>query len=135
MKKHVLFPLLFLAALPVWGQRVVQVQQLATSYGANPTVTFRVYWNTAPDNNRHRANVWIFVDYLPFSSDGTPGAWTPATISSVVSATDGTPSFPIALPYRGFYLQGNPSGAFSSTVTVALDGLANAKFNWCAYAN
>ncbi|MDR1680379.1 MAG: hypothetical protein LBS12_01145 [Prevotellaceae bacterium] len=136
MKKIILSFALCLLLSPVFGQsRVVQVEQLSASYGAAPTVTFRVYWTTPPVGPRHRSNVWLFVDYLQVFDDGTTGAWTPATISSVVSVSDGTASYPVALPYRGFYLQGNASAAFSSTVTVALDGLADAKFSWCAYAS
>ncbi|MDR1681195.1 MAG: hypothetical protein LBS12_05360 [Prevotellaceae bacterium] len=137
MQKIILLPALFLFLSPLaFGQsRVVQIEQLSASLGAAPTVTFRVYWTTPPVGPRHLSNVWLFVDYLPVFDDGTFGTWTPATISSVVSVSDGTASYPVPLPYRGFYLQGNASGAFSSTVTVALQGLDNVKFSWCAYAS
>ncbi|MDR0729979.1 MAG: hypothetical protein LBF19_07670 [Prevotellaceae bacterium] len=135
MRKIFLLSMLSLASMSVWGQaQVVQVEQLSATYGANPTVTFRVYWTTPPDGVRHLDSVWLFVDYLLIENNAPVGDWTPATITGVVSVSDGTPSYPVALPYRGFYLQGNPAGAFSSTIAVALDGLANAKFNWCAYA-
>jgi uncharacterized protein (TIGR02145 family) len=135
MKNLILLSAFALSVSTVWGQtQVVQVEQLSATYGVSPTVTFHVYWTTPPDDVRHRSNVWLFVDYQPIDANGSLGAWTPAIISSVVSVSDGTLSYPVALPYRGFYLQGNPAGAFSSTVTVALEGLANTKFNWCAYA-
>ncbi|MDR2361451.1 MAG: hypothetical protein LBD91_01835, partial [Prevotellaceae bacterium] len=135
MKKLILTTVLILSLSTVWGQtQVVQVEQLSATYGASPTVTFRVYWTTPPDDNRHRSKVWLFVDYQLVDNNGPAGAWTPATIASVVSVSDGSPSYPVALPYRGFYLQGNSAGAFSSTVTIALEGLANKKFNWCVYA-
>jgi hypothetical protein len=59
MKKHVFFSLLFLAALPAFGQnRVVEVDNLGADYSATPpTVTFRVYWDDAPAPPRHRDTV------------------------------------------------------------------------------
>ncbi|MDR0729985.1 MAG: hypothetical protein LBF19_07700, partial [Prevotellaceae bacterium] len=119
MKKTLLLSLLSLASMsPVWGQaRVVQVEQLSASYGASPTVTFRVYWDTQPDGVRHLDSVWLFIDFQQINSDHSLGAWAAATLTNPVSADAGTPSYPVALPYRGFYLRGNPSGAFDATVT------------------
>jgi hypothetical protein len=136
MKRLILVSALALSVSTAWGQaRVVQVEQLSANYGANPTVTFRVYWTTTPNGSNHLSNVWVFIDCQPIV-DGSLGAWAPAIIaaSPAPTTTAGTPSYPVALPYRGFYLQGNPSGAFDATVTVALQGLSGTKFNWCVYA-
>ncbi|MDR0666986.1 MAG: hypothetical protein LBF90_00005, partial [Prevotellaceae bacterium] len=57
-----------------------------------------------------------------------------ATITGATT-TAGTLSYPVALPYRGFYLAGNPAGAFDATVTVTLAAPANTKFNVCVYAS
>ncbi|MDR2361171.1 MAG: hypothetical protein LBD91_00370, partial [Prevotellaceae bacterium] len=62
------------------------------------------------------------------------GAWTSATITGA-TATAGTLSYPVVLPGRGFYLAGNPSGAFNATVTVTLAAPADTKFNACVYAS
>ncbi|MDR2436901.1 MAG: hypothetical protein LBD17_02345, partial [Endomicrobium sp.] len=39
------------------------------------------------------------------------------------------------MPMDGFYLAGNPSGAFNATVTVTLAAPADTKFNACVYAS
>jgi hypothetical protein len=137
--KKIFFTILLLLSL--WGSgglfaQVVQVTQLGGDYNATPpTVRFEVRWNAAPDGVTHLADVWLFVDYQTVNDDGSVGTWTPATITAA-TATAGTTTFPIALPYRGFYLQGNPSGTFSATVTATLTAsLSGTRFNWCIYAS
>ncbi|MDR0728976.1 MAG: hypothetical protein LBF19_02470, partial [Prevotellaceae bacterium] len=135
MKKTLLLSLLSLASLSVWGQSVVRITQLGADYAAAPpTVSFRVYWDSAPDNITHLDSVWLFVDYQPIAANGSLGAWTPATLSAPAANAPGT-VIAGSLNGRGFYLRGT-TPTFSSTVTVALDGLvAGDRFNWCAYAS
>ncbi|MDR0667118.1 MAG: hypothetical protein LBF90_00675, partial [Prevotellaceae bacterium] len=134
MKKHVFFSLLALAALPVWGQSVVRITQLSSADGAVPSLTFHVGWATAPTPPDHRDTVWLFADVRTVNPDGLTGDWTAATITGATT-TAGTLSYPVALPYRGFYLAGNPAGAFDATVTVTLAAPTNTKFNVCVYAS
>jgi hypothetical protein len=117
-----------------YGQGVVQVSNLRITTGATPTLTFEVGWTTASTLPNHRDTVWLFADYRIVNTDGTTGAWTSATITGA-TATAGTLSYPVVLPGRGFYLAGNPSGAFNATVTVTLAAPANTKFNACVYAS
>jgi uncharacterized protein (TIGR02145 family) len=141
MKKLFITALLL---LPLWGAgglfaqgaRVVETKSLSHNFTAStPTVTFEVYWNTPPTGPRHRDTVWVFVDYALIADDGSVGTWTPATITATPIVTGAGTVVPGSLNGRGFYLAGNPSGSFSSTLTVALDGVAQGKkFNWCAYA-
>ncbi|MDR0729409.1 MAG: hypothetical protein LBF19_04715, partial [Prevotellaceae bacterium] len=135
MKKTLLLSLLSLASLSVWGQSVVRITQLGADYAAAPpTVSFRVYWDSAPDNITHLDSVWLFVDYQPIAANGSLGAWTPATLSAPAATAPGT-VIAGSLNGRGFYLRG-ATPTFSSTVTVTLDGLsAGDRFNWCAYAS
>ncbi|MDR1680284.1 MAG: hypothetical protein LBS12_00650, partial [Prevotellaceae bacterium] len=136
MKKILFLSVLSLSLTPAFGQsRVVQIEQLSTTYGATPTVTFRVYWDTAPVGAKHLDSVWVFVDYQRINAGNVLDSWAPATLATpVASVSAGTPSYPFQPAARGFYLRGNAAGAFSSTVTVELQNLADAKFNWCAYA-
>ncbi|MDR2361771.1 MAG: hypothetical protein LBD91_03490, partial [Prevotellaceae bacterium] len=136
MKKLILLSVLALSVSTVWGQQsVVRVEQ----FGANntttpPTVSFRVYWDEAPDGMRHLDSVWLFVDYQLIAANGSLGAWTPATLANPTATAQGT-VIAGSLNGRGFYLRGTPT-TFSSTVTVTLDGLAAGdRFNWCAYAS
>ena len=135
MKKHVFFSLLFLAALPAFGQNVVRVAQIDADYSV-PSVTFRVYWEGGiPDNNSHLDSVWLFVDYQPIASNGSPGAWTAATLTNPSATAPGT-VVTGSLNGRGFYLRGTLDPSFSSTVTVTLAGpTPGERFNWCAYAS
>ncbi|MDR0728648.1 MAG: hypothetical protein LBF19_00775, partial [Prevotellaceae bacterium] len=139
MKKHSLTALLLIL---FWGfgsfcyaQSVVRITQLGADYAAAPpTVSFRVYWDSAPDNIPHLDSVWLFVDYQPIAANGSLGAWTPATLTNPAATAPGT-VIAGSLNGRGFYLRG-ATPTFSSTVTVALDGLsAGDRFNWCAYAS
>ncbi|MDR2361735.1 MAG: hypothetical protein LBD91_03310, partial [Prevotellaceae bacterium] len=64
MKKHPLTLLLLILLLGFgdfcYGQSVVRVEQLGADYVATlPTVSFRVYWDTPPDNVRHLDSVWL----------------------------------------------------------------------------
>jgi hypothetical protein len=134
MKKLLILALGLLPMLPLSGQnRVVEVARI-TETTTPPTVTFRVYWDAAPDNLRHRDSVWLFVDYQTVDNAGVAGPWTAATLSGASVTGAGTLS--VVANTRGFYLNGT-AAPFSSTVTVALDGLtpAGTKFNWCAYAS
>ncbi|MDR1680568.1 MAG: hypothetical protein LBS12_02130 [Prevotellaceae bacterium] len=117
------------------GQSVVRVAQISADYAATPpTVSFRVFWDTDPDGITHLDSVWLFVDYQTVQPNGLTGAWTPATLVSPAVATSGT-VIHVAGNTRGFYLRGT-TAPFSSTVTVALDGLsAGDRFNWCTYAS
>ncbi|MDR0728641.1 MAG: hypothetical protein LBF19_00740, partial [Prevotellaceae bacterium] len=139
MKKHSLTALLLLALMGFgslcYAQSVVRITQLGADYAAAPpTVTFRVYWDEAPQAPRHLDSVWLFIDYQPIHSDGSLGAWTPATLTNPAATAPGTVST-ASLNGRGFYLKGT-TPTFSSIVTVALDGLsAGDRFNWCAYAS
>ena len=136
MKKVFSFAILLACSFPLWGQRVVETKTVSVNYSATPpTVTFEVYWNSAPNPaQQHLDSVWVFVDYAPISGTVT-GAWQPATITAATVTSPGTASYPVPLPYRGLYVKGNPSGTFSATVTAALTGdLNGTKFNWCAYA-
>ncbi|MDR1681486.1 MAG: hypothetical protein LBS12_06875 [Prevotellaceae bacterium] len=134
MKHFFLIAILFFS-LSAWGQtRVVEIEQLSTAYGAAPTVTFRVYWDTAPVGAKHLDSVWVFVDFQRINAGNVLDSWAPATLTTPATVSAGTPSYPFQPTARGFYLRGNAAGAFSSTVTVALQNLADAKFNWCAYA-
>jgi hypothetical protein len=135
MKKLLIFALSLLPMLPLSGQnRVVEIARISETF-APPTVTFEVYWNAAPDNNRHRDSVWVFVDYQTVDNAGATGPWTPATLTPTSVSPPGTLS--TVANGRGFYVKGTTSFPFSSTVTVALSGVvpANTKFNWCAYAS
>jgi hypothetical protein len=135
MNRLILASVLALSISTVWGQdtRVVEVRNISADYAAaSPTVTFEVYWNTAPTPPRHRDTVWVFVDYQPIAANGSLGAWTPATPTNP-SVTGGA-IVGGSLNGRGFYLDGDGTGAFSSTVTVPLAGLSSGdRFNWCAY--
>jgi uncharacterized protein (TIGR02145 family) len=118
------------------GSRVVETKSLDHDFTASPpTVTFEVYWNFPPTGPRHRDSVWVFVDYAVIGPDGAVGTWTPATLSNP-SLSHGALYAPVPLPYRGFYVDGHGfTPTFSSTVTVALNGLTSGtRFNWCAYA-
>jgi hypothetical protein len=76
----------------------------------------------------------VFVDYQTVGNNGPDGAWTPATLVDPV-VVDGQGTLSAVANGRGFYVKGT-TPTFSSTVTVALDGLApGTKFNWCAYAS
>jgi hypothetical protein len=142
MKKLLFFTVISLLSLVGQGGislfaqgRVVQTRSLSANYSATPpTITFEVYWLTPPTGPMHRDTVWVFVDYAPIVGNA-PGAWGPASLTgATVTAGTGT-IVPASLNGRGFYLAGNPSGAFSSTLTVTLSAdLNNTKFNWCAYA-
>ncbi|MDR1681677.1 MAG: hypothetical protein LBS12_07850 [Prevotellaceae bacterium] len=136
MKQIFLIAILFLS-LTAFGQgvSVVRVVQLGADYAATPpTVEFRVYWDAATDS-RHLDSVWVFVDYQPISSTGTVGEWIHARLTSPAATAPGT-VIPVTGNSRGFYLRGTPAAGFTSTVTVALEGLtAGDKFNWCAYAS
>jgi hypothetical protein len=138
MKKHSLTVLLLIFLMGFgslcYAQSVVRVTQLGADYvAAPPTVSFRVYWDTQPDNVTHLDSVWLFVDYQPIAANGSLGAWTPATLTNPSATAPGT-VIAGSLNGRGFYLKGTPTASFSSTVTVTLDGLnAGDKFNWCAY--
>jgi hypothetical protein len=118
------------------GTRVVEIQSLGVDYGAEPpTVTFAVYWLTQPVGAMHRDTVWVFVDYALVDDDGTVGQWTPASLTTVAPPVGAGTVVPGSLNGRGFYLAGNPLGAFSSTLTVTLStDLNGKKFSWCAYA-
>ncbi|MDR0728923.1 MAG: hypothetical protein LBF19_02200 [Prevotellaceae bacterium] len=120
------------------GQAVVHVSQISADYGATPpTITFKVYWDSAPDGIRHLDSVWLFVDYRLIYANGALGDWTAASLNAPVLApgSEGTIST-VPSNTRGFYLYGNASTAFSSTVTVGIAGLAaNTRFNWCTYAS
>ncbi|MDR1681224.1 MAG: hypothetical protein LBS12_05530 [Prevotellaceae bacterium] len=136
MKHRFLIAILSLSLSPAFGQsRVAEINQLGADYAATPpTVTFEVFWNTAPTPPRHRDTVWVFVDYQPV---GTLGSWAPATITAaVVDAGAGT-VIPGTLNGRGFYLDGHAGPVpFSSTLTVTLSSdLTGTKFNWCAYVS
>jgi hypothetical protein len=115
--------------------RVVNIKSIEANYTvAPPTITFEVYWTSTPTPPMHRDTVWVFADYQAVGKGTELGAWAPAGMTKVAVAGAGT-VVPHSLNGRGFYLAGNPSGAFSSTVTVTLnEGLAGTKFNWCAYA-
>jgi hypothetical protein len=135
MQKIIFLFVLFFSFSTVWGQsRVVEIEQLSTTYGATPTVTFRVYWNTPPVGAKHLDSVWVFVDFQRINAGNVLDSWAAATLTTPASVSAGTPSYPFQPAARGFYLRGNAAGAFSATVTVALQNLAGAKFNWCAYA-
>ncbi|MDR0667320.1 MAG: hypothetical protein LBF90_01725 [Prevotellaceae bacterium] len=134
MKRLFLATVSVLSLSAVWGQSVVGITQLSHTEGAVPTLTFHVGWTTAPTPPDHRDTVWIFADVRTVNPDGSTGHWTAATITGATT-TAGTLSFPIALPYRGFYLAGNPSGAFDAAMTVTLAAPANTPFNVCAYAS
>jgi hypothetical protein len=134
MKKLLILAFALLLVLPLLGQsRVVEVARI-TETTTPPTVTFRVYWEAEPDNQRHRDSVWVFVDYQTVDNAGVAGSWTAATLTTINVSPPGTLS--TVTNWRGFYVKGT-SSTFSSTVTVALDGLtpAGTKFNWCAYAS
>ncbi|MDR1680524.1 MAG: hypothetical protein LBS12_01905 [Prevotellaceae bacterium] len=135
MKKILFLSILALSLTPAFGQRVVEIRQISTTYGATPTVTFEVYWNTAPVGAKHLDSVWVFVDFQRINAGNVLDSWTPATLTTpVASVSAGTPSYPFQPAARGFYLRGNATGAFTAEVTVALQNLDDAKFNWCAYA-
>ncbi|MDR1680862.1 MAG: hypothetical protein LBS12_03665 [Prevotellaceae bacterium] len=135
MKNLFLITILFLSFATAWGQStsVVRVEQLGADYSTTPPrVEFRVYWDEAT-SSRHLDSVWVFVDYQPIHSNGSLGAWTPATLTSPTATAPGTVS---SLNGRGFYLHGTPAAGFSSTVTVELTGpVAGERFNWCAYVS
>jgi hypothetical protein len=101
-----------------------------------PSVTFRVYWEGgAPDNSSHLDSIWLFVDYQPVASNGSLGAWTPATLSAPAAAAPAT-VVTVLGNGRGFYLRGTLDPSFSATVTVTLAGpTPGSTFNWCAYAS
>ncbi|MDR2361611.1 MAG: hypothetical protein LBD91_02665, partial [Prevotellaceae bacterium] len=134
MKKLVLLSVLALSMSTVWGQQsVVRIEQHGADYAVS-TVTFRIYWDTQPDGDRHRDTVWLFVDYQPIAANGSLGAWTPATLSSPSVSPGAGAIVAGSLNGRGFYLDGAGINVFSSTVTVTLDGLSPGdRFNWCAY--
>ncbi|MDR1680525.1 MAG: hypothetical protein LBS12_01910, partial [Prevotellaceae bacterium] len=135
MKQLFLIAILSLSLTAAFGQsRVVEINQLGADYAATPpTVTFEVFWNTAPTPPRHRDTVWVFVDYQPIVAGGTAGNWTAATVTNATSTGDGS-IVAGSLNGRGFYLKGTPTAPFSSTLTVTLDASLNdTKFNWCAY--
>jgi hypothetical protein len=136
MQKIIFLFVLFFSLSTAWGQsRVVQIEQLSTTYGATPAVTFRVYWDTAPVGPKHLDSVWVFVDFQRINAGNVLDSWAAATLTTpVATVSAGTPSYPFQPTARGFYLRGNAAGAFTAEVTVALQGLADAKFNWCAYA-
>ncbi|MDR1681478.1 MAG: hypothetical protein LBS12_06835 [Prevotellaceae bacterium] len=137
MKKIILSFVLFLLLSPAFGQggRVVEIQQLGADYAATPpTVTFRVFWDNAPTPPRHRDTVWVFVDVQTIATDGTLGAWEPATLTGAVVDAGAGSIITGTLPGRGFYLDGHATVPFSSTLTVTLSSsLTGKKFNWCAY--
>ncbi|MDR0729280.1 MAG: fibrobacter succinogenes major paralogous domain-containing protein [Prevotellaceae bacterium] len=124
--------LLFLVPLFGQGARVVETRSISVDYNATPpTVTFEVYWNTAPTPPRHRDTVWVFVDYALITGN-TVGPWAPASITNVQIVGAGTITYQTE---RGFYLDGHGPVPFSSTVTITLSSDLNGKkFNWCAYA-
>ncbi|MDR0667206.1 MAG: hypothetical protein LBF90_01140 [Prevotellaceae bacterium] len=98
--------------MPLHGQsgRVVEIRHIEADYAATPpTVKFEVYWESAPDRNRHRDTVWVFADFQPINTGDAPGAWAPATITAA-TVSDGTTVWPVAAPYRGFYLNGYNGG-------------------------
>ncbi|MDR0729653.1 MAG: fibrobacter succinogenes major paralogous domain-containing protein [Prevotellaceae bacterium] len=136
MKKYSLTVLLLIL---LWGfgsfcyaQSVVCVEQLGADYTVS-TVSFRVYWDAAPQAPRHRDTVWLFVDYQPIAVNGSLGVWTPATLTNPAATSPGE-VIAGSLNGRGFYLKGTPIAPFSSIVTVTLAGLsAGERFNWCAY--
>ncbi|MDR2361461.1 MAG: hypothetical protein LBD91_01890, partial [Prevotellaceae bacterium] len=107
-----------------YGQSVVRIEQLgANNTTTPPTVSFHVYWNEEPDGGRHLDSVWLFVDYQPIAANGSLGAWMPATLANPTATAPGT-VITGSLNGRGFYLRGTLTPTFSSTVTVALSGLA-----------
>jgi hypothetical protein len=114
--------------------RVVEIESGPANFNATPpTVTFRVYWLTGPDRtSNHRDSVWVFVDYAEISN-GSPLPWAPATLTAATHSGQGSIDAS-TLSGRGFYVIGTGIQQFSATITVALDGLAGKKFNWCAYA-
>ncbi|MDR2361414.1 MAG: hypothetical protein LBD91_01635, partial [Prevotellaceae bacterium] len=61
MKRLILLSALTLSMTTICGQQsVVRVEQLGADYVATlPTVSFRVYWDTPPDNVRHLDSVWL----------------------------------------------------------------------------
>jgi hypothetical protein len=80
-------------------------------------------------------SIWLFVDYQPVASNGSLGAWTPATLSAPAASAPAT-VVTGSLNGRGFYLRGTLDPAFSATVSVTLAGpTPGSTFNWCAYAS
>jgi uncharacterized protein (TIGR02145 family) len=135
MKRIILLFLLLHGIVAAAQNPVVKVRAVGATYGASPEVTFEVAWAAAPDGIHHLPDVWLFIDYRVVEAGSATGPWLPASITAVAPPSAGTLSFPVPLPGRGFYLAGNPAGAFAATLTVALDVPQNKRFNWCVYAS
>jgi uncharacterized protein (TIGR02145 family) len=122
-----------IALIPFWGWgQSVSVENTSVDYDTQ-TLTVEIGWAAGSRDDRHLDSVWVFVDYQPMAGDGTTGAWARATLTNA-DATAGTVTTLSGWPARGFFLHGDPSGDFASTLTLTLDGLSG-HFNACVYAS
>ncbi|MDR0694373.1 MAG: hypothetical protein LBF81_03630, partial [Prevotellaceae bacterium] len=119
-----------LASVTVSAQ-VTHVEPVGANY-ATQTVSFRVWWNAGSRDATHLSKVWVWVDYIQVNANNTTSGntWTRATVGTV---SGGTTSFD-GSNRNGFWLEGNASTNYSTTLAVQLTNVP-AKFNWCAYAS
>jgi hypothetical protein len=136
MKQLFSVTVLALSLSAAWGQSTTHISNLSLATGATPAITFDVSWTTPPSATpSHRDSIWLFADYRTVNTDGTTGAWTPASITAA-TITSGAGTLIIStLPGRGFFLDGHGLTTLNTTIRVTLDAPANERFNACVYAS
>ncbi len=99
----------------------------------NARVTFELTW-AACDNNTHRNQVWVFVDYQEVRNNAPYGDWKPAMVTGVYSLTPVTVSSQtVTGNTRGVWITG--SNGAKATVTLQLDkSKMPIQYKWCAFA-
>jgi hypothetical protein len=92
---------------------------------------------TARDD-KHRADVWVFVDYIEISDNTTTGGWKPAAINgaTVTTKTIGNATAStVSGNTRGVWIKSPTYGAaFTGQIAVQLGNIPD-KFKACAYAS
>ncbi len=116
----------------IFASNCVSTRSVSVDY-KNGLVTFELIW-TACDNNIHRNQVWVFIDYQEVKNGNPFGDWKPAVITDVYSLMPVTVSSQMVTGNsRGLWITGN--NGTKATVTLRLDkSKIPTQYKWCAFA-